>query len=37
MFDFIVLVLVIGCFALAAAYVRLCDHLLALPDKDASS
>jgi hypothetical protein len=37
MFDFIMLVLVIGCFVLAAAYARLCDHLLALPHKDASS
>jgi hypothetical protein len=37
MFDFIMLALVIGCFALAAAYARLCDHLLALPHKDASS
>jgi hypothetical protein len=37
MFDFIMLMLIIGCFVLAAAYASLCDHLLALPDKDASS
>jgi len=31
MFDLIMLALVIGCFALAMAYARLCDHLLASP------
>ena len=37
MFDAIMLMLVILCFALAIAYARLCDHLLALPaDQDAS-
>jgi hypothetical protein len=35
MFDLIMLALVVGCFALAIAYARLCDDLIARPaDKD---
>jgi len=38
MFDVIILVLVVGSFALAAAYASLCDRLLvASGKKDASS
>jgi hypothetical protein len=36
MFDVIMLALVIVCFALAAAYASLCEHLLGPPGKDAS-
>jgi hypothetical protein len=36
MIDVITLALVIVCFALATAYARLCEHLLAPAGKDAS-
>jgi hypothetical protein len=36
MSDVIMLALVIGCFALAAAFANLCKNLLGRPDKDVS-
>ena len=37
MFDVMMLVLVVGCFALAAAYASLCDRLLTRTGKDLPS